>query len=61
MSTFIFNKLFPILLEEINLSGCMIIFFIGSIFGAFFVLFALEETKGKALDSLKTKQDQFEK
>lgn len=49
-----FNKLFPILLEKIELSGCMAIFLIGSIVGTLFVLFALEETKGKSLDTVKT-------
>lgn len=53
-AAFLFIKLFPILLEIIDLYGCMIIYMIGSVAGALFVIFALEETKGKSLDSLKS-------
>lgn len=54
LSAFTFVKVFPFLLETIDLYGCMIIFMLGSIVGALFVIFALEETKGKSLDALKS-------
>lgn len=50
--TFLFVKLFPILLNIINLHGCLIIFGVGCIIGTIFVLFVLEETKGKSLDDV---------
>lgn len=61
LSSFVFVKMFPILLELINLSGCITCYMIGCIIGTFFVIFALEETKGRALDSVESKNnDAFE-
>lgn len=42
-------KLLPILMEAIDLYGCMMIYGTGCIIGAFFVLFVLEETSGQSL------------
>lgn len=50
--TFLFVKLFPIMLEIIDLHGCMCVFGVGCIIGAIFALFILEETKGKSLDDV---------
>ncbi|XP_055304279.1 uncharacterized protein LOC129569467 [Sitodiplosis mosellana] len=50
--TFLFVKFFPIMLGTIDLHGCMNIFGVGCIIGAVFVLFVLEETKGKSLDDV---------
>ncbi|XP_055299426.1 uncharacterized protein LOC129567002 [Sitodiplosis mosellana] len=55
-STFTFVKVFPFVLELIDLWGCMIIFMVGSVVGALFVTFALEETNGKSLDTLKSSE-----
>lgn len=48
--TFIVTKLFPILLEIIDIDGCMMIFGVGSTLGVVFVIFVMEETSGKSLD-----------
>lgn len=53
-SAFLFIKLFPIFLEIIGLNGCLVIYMIGSVMGAFFVMCALDETKGRSLDTLKS-------
>lgn len=53
-SSFTFVKVFPFFLELIGLCGCMIIFMVGSVIGALFVIFALEETRGKSLDTLES-------
>lgn len=50
--TFLFVKLFPILLKIIDLHGCLAIFGIGCIIGTIFVFFILEETTGKSLDDV---------
>lgn len=56
VGSFTYVKVFPFLLELIDLYGCMIIFMSGSVIGALFVIFALEETKGKSLDTLKSSE-----
>lgn len=50
--TFACTKLFPILLNIVDVHGCMIIFGIGSTLGALFVAFCMEETSGKSLDDV---------
>lgn len=50
--TFICVKLFPILLEVLDLHGCMMIFSIASGIAALFVLFIVEETTGTSLDDI---------
>lgn len=50
--TFICTKLFPILLEIVDLHGCMMIFGICSTIGAIFVARVMHETSGKSLDDI---------
>lgn len=61
--TFVFVKLFPILLEIIDLHGCFTIFGGGCIIGVLFVFFFLEETNGTSLYDVgldeKTKQERI--
>lgn len=45
-------KTFPILLNAIDLYGCMVIYGCGSIVGAIFVLFATEEMSGQRIDDV---------
>lgn len=50
--TFICTKLFPILLDIVDVHGVMFIFGVGSTLGALFVVFCMEETSGKSLDEV---------
>lgn len=50
MSGFLSVKLYPPLLEIVDLHGCMLIFGVGSVLGAIFVLFFVDDTTGKSLD-----------
>lgn len=50
VSAFVSVKVFPILLESQDVHGCFMVYAIGSVAGALFVHFVMEETKGKALD-----------
>lgn len=45
-------KLFPILMEIVDLHGSFIIFGICCIFGFLFVLFGVNETSGQSLDDV---------
>lgn len=47
---FVVVKSFPILCEIIQMYGCMMIFSICCACGVLFVIFVMDETKGKALD-----------
>lgn len=49
---FISVKIFPILLEIVDIHGSLMIFGIASIAGAIFVLFVMEETSGQSLDDI---------
>ena len=49
---FLTIKLFPPFLEIIDLHGCMMIFGIGSLLGAIYVLLVVDETSGKCLDDV---------
>lgn len=51
-SCFVIVALYPILLEVIDLHGCMLIFATTCVFGIFFVAFFVDETKGRTLDLL---------
>lgn len=42
----------------IDLYGCILIFAVCSVFGALYVLFCVEETKGQSLDELKTENSE---
>lgn len=50
--TFVCVKLFPILLEVLDLHGVLMIFAVSCVVGAIFVLFLVEETSGKSLDDV---------
>lgn len=49
---FIVAKTFPILLNTVDLYGCMLIFGCGSIAGAIFVFFGTEETANQRIDDV---------
>lgn len=52
LSAFTAVKLFPILVELLDLHGCMLIYGIGCFVGAIFVVLVLKETSGKSLDDI---------
>lgn len=61
ISAFVISKLFPILLEIVDLHGCMIILGTGCIIGFFFVLIVMKETSGQSLDDVgKSEKDKME-
>lgn len=45
-------KTYPILLESIDLHGCLMIYACGCFIGFIFILFALKETTGRSLDGV---------
>lgn len=47
---FLGDKYFPILLDIIELHGCLMIFAINCCIGTLFVVFYMKETKGRSLD-----------
>lgn len=55
LSGFASVKTFPIAMSIIGLHGCMMIYGIGCVVGAVFVLVVLKETKGKSLDGVDIK------
>lgn len=52
LAAFVSVKSFPIIIEVFDLHGCMMIFCVGSVLGAIFVLFVIDETTGKCLDDV---------
>lgn len=52
IDAFVSVKYYPILLEAIDLHGCLMVYGVGSIIGSFFVLFVLSETSGQCLDDV---------
>lgn len=44
--------MYPILIERINLYGCLLVFAFLSLLGFIFVLFVLKETTGSSLDDV---------
>lgn len=52
IASFISVKMFPILLDTLDLHGSLLIYAVFSIVGAFFVLFVMEETSGQSLDDV---------
>lgn len=54
ISAFTSLKMFPILMEALELYGCMMIYGSGCIAGAIFVLFVLKETSGQSLDDVES-------
>lgn len=51
-AAFISVKMFPILIEAIDLYGCLLVYSFGSTIGFVFILFVLKETTGKSLDNI---------
>lgn len=47
-------KMFPLLLNTIDVHGCMIMFAILSMLGIIFVVTVLKETNGKSLDDVES-------
>lgn len=56
VAAFSAGKVFPILLECLDLYGCMLLFGCGCFVGTAFVVFILEETTGKSLDNIETNE-----
>lgn len=52
IAVFVSQKMYPILLDSIDLHGTLMIYGIGSIGGFIFMLFVLKETSGKSLDDV---------
>lgn len=52
VTAFLLAWAFPILLDAIQLHGCMLIFSVSCAFGIIYVVFCVDETKGKQLDAL---------
>lgn len=55
---FLVDKNFPVLMETIQLHGCMLILTICCCFGLIFVIF-MDETRGKSLDSIAPQQNKI--
>lgn len=47
---FLSDKYFPILMDMIQLHGCMLILAVNSVLGTMFVIFCMRETKGRSLN-----------
>lgn len=56
LANFISLKIFPILLESIDLHGCLMVYGVGCIIGCLFVLLCLKETSGQSLDDVGVEQ-----
>lgn len=52
ITSFASLKLFPVLIDVIQLYGCLSIFAVSCIFGAFFVIFVLKETNGMTIEGI---------
>lgn len=50
-------KTYPILLESIDLHGCLMVYAFGCLIGFVFVLFVLKETSGQSLDAIRMDVD----
>lgn len=46
------TKMYPMLLDSIDLHGCLMVYGAGCIIGFLFVLFVTKETKGQPLDEV---------
>lgn len=51
---FIMLIIFPYLMSYLNLHGCMFLFSAVALFGVFYTIFVVPETKGKNLDVLES-------
>lgn len=52
IAAFVSAKLFPIMIEIFGLHGCLLIFCVGSVLGAIFVLFVIDDTAGVCIDDV---------
>lgn len=52
VACFTTTKVFPILLDKLDLHGCFMIYGFGSIASAIFILVVMKETTGKSLDDV---------
>lgn len=52
LAAFISVKLYPILLDSLELYGTMMIYGTGCVVGTFFIIFMLQDTNGTSLDSV---------
>lgn len=52
LDAFVSVKVYPILLELVDLHGCFIIYGVGCIIGSIFVIFVMRETSGQSLDDV---------
>lgn len=44
-------------METINLQGCFLLFAVSCIAGTFFILFMVDETKGKVMETIATEEE----
>lgn len=56
LCAFISVKIFPILMESIRLEGCLLILAVGCVFGLFYIILFVEETKGKNLNVVRKEE-----
>lgn len=60
LANFVCGKIFPILVESIDVHGCLIVFGVGCTIGFLFVLLCLKETSGQSLDDVGVKQRRWQ-
>lgn len=53
-SSFVISKYFPIMCEMIGMYGCLSLMSAACILGIIFVIFVMEETNGRSLDSIES-------
>lgn len=51
VALFLTLKLFPLLLPEIQLHGCLLVFAVSCIIATFFVTFVMRETKATSMEA----------
>lgn len=56
VSSFLMTKYFPILSESVGIQGCLTFMSGVCILGILFVIFVMEETNGRNLDSIGTRR-----
>lgn len=61
IALFLTLKLFPLLLPEIELYGCLLVFAISCIIATFFVAFVMHETKATSMEANDDEKEPSEK
>lgn len=56
LSAFALMKLFPVWIDPIKLYGCLCIIICGCVLGIIYIIFMMEETRGRDLDSIGKKR-----